>query len=160
MARLTPEQHKLAVGIVQMGATHVFIARIFGAAIIKLMQRYRLTGRSGMTTPRSRSKCLTCTVRASCCSARLSRAQVPTFACSSVRDEDRYLRILHLRSRFLIVTPSATNALGDRVSQQTLARRLEAYRIRAYRHRRKHLLTMQNCCLRLRWVLTTMLAAT
>ena len=31
-------------------------------------------------------ECLTCTFRASCCSARLSRAQVPTFAGSSVRD--------------------------------------------------------------------------
>ena len=33
-----------------------------------------------------RSECLTCTFRASCCSARLSRAQVPAFAVSSVRD--------------------------------------------------------------------------
>ena len=33
-----------------------------------------------------RSECLTCTFRASCCSARLSRAQVPAFAGSSVRD--------------------------------------------------------------------------
>ena len=33
-----------------------------------------------------RSECLTCTFRASCCSARLSRAQVPVLASSSVRD--------------------------------------------------------------------------
>ena len=33
-----------------------------------------------------RSECLTCTFRASCCSARLSRAQVPTFAGSFVQD--------------------------------------------------------------------------
>ena len=33
-----------------------------------------------------RSECLTCTFRASCCSARLSRAQVTAFAGSSVRD--------------------------------------------------------------------------
>ena len=33
-----------------------------------------------------RSECLTCTFRESCCSERLSRAQVPTFADSSVRD--------------------------------------------------------------------------
>ena len=33
-----------------------------------------------------RSECLTCTFRASYCSARLSRAQVPAFAVSSVRD--------------------------------------------------------------------------
>ena len=33
-----------------------------------------------------RTECLTCTFRASCCSARLSRAQVPAFADSSIRD--------------------------------------------------------------------------
>ena len=33
-----------------------------------------------------RSECLTCTFRASCCSARLSQAQVPAFPSSSVRD--------------------------------------------------------------------------
>ena len=33
-----------------------------------------------------RSECLTCTFRASCCSARLSRAQVQAFPGSSVRD--------------------------------------------------------------------------
>ena len=32
---------------------------------------------------------LTCTFRANCCSARLSRAQVPAFAGSSVRDRKR-----------------------------------------------------------------------
>ena len=31
-----------------------------------------------------RSECLTCIFRASCCSARLSRTQVPTFTGSSV----------------------------------------------------------------------------
>ena len=36
-----------------------------------------------------RSECFRCTFRASCCSARLSRAQVPAFACSSVRDRKR-----------------------------------------------------------------------
>ena len=36
-----------------------------------------------------RSECLTCTFRASCCSARLSRAQVPAFAGSSVRDRGK-----------------------------------------------------------------------
>ena len=35
------------------------------------------------------SECLTCTSRASCCSARLSQAQIPTFASSSVRDQKK-----------------------------------------------------------------------
>ena len=34
----------------------------------------------------TRSECLTCTFSANCCSVRLSRAQVPAFAGSSVRD--------------------------------------------------------------------------
>ena len=33
-----------------------------------------------LSTGHVRSQCLTCTFRASCCSARLSRAQVPAFA--------------------------------------------------------------------------------
>ena len=37
----------------------------------------------------ARSVCLTCTFRASCCSARLSRAQVQAFAGSSVRDREK-----------------------------------------------------------------------
>ena len=36
-----------------------------------------------------RSECLTCRFRASCCSARLLRAQVPAFAGSSVRDRKK-----------------------------------------------------------------------
>ena len=36
-----------------------------------------------------RSECLTCTFRASWCSARLSREQVPAFAGSSVRDRGK-----------------------------------------------------------------------
>ena len=35
-----------------------------------------------------RSECLTCTFRASCCSARLSGAQEPAFASSSVWDRE------------------------------------------------------------------------
>ena len=35
-----------------------------------------------------RSECFTCTFRASCCSARLSRPQIPVFAGSSVRVQE------------------------------------------------------------------------
>ena len=35
------------------------------------------------------SECLTCTFRASCCSARLSRAPVLTFTGSSVQDRKK-----------------------------------------------------------------------
>ena len=36
-----------------------------------------------------RSECLTCTFRANCCSARLSRAQVLAFAGSSLQDRGK-----------------------------------------------------------------------
>ena len=50
-----------------------------------------------------RSESLTCTFRASCSSARLSRAHVSAFACSSVQD-----RILFSVGRVLLYAPSST----------------------------------------------------
>ena len=50
---------------------------------------YRINHYSDEKKIYSWSECLTCTIRASCCSARLSRAQVPTFAGSSVRDGEK-----------------------------------------------------------------------
>ena len=41
-----------------------------------------------------RSECLMCTFRASCCSAHLSRAQVPAFASSSVQDRTGSVRFM------------------------------------------------------------------
>ena len=52
-------------------------------------RRWRLQRCHGVLfSDQIRSEWLTCTFRASCCSARLSRAQVPPFAGSSVRDRD------------------------------------------------------------------------
>ena len=44
---------------------------------------------SQIITLQVRSECLTCTFRARCCNARLSRAHVPAFADSSVRDRGK-----------------------------------------------------------------------
>ena len=41
-----------------------------------------------------RSECLTCTFRQSCCSARLSRAQVTAIAGSSVRDSGKKVGVM------------------------------------------------------------------
>ncbi|XP_046558839.1 sulfotransferase 6B1-like [Haliotis rubra] len=46
--------------------------------------------------------------------------------------EDRYLRTLHLRNRFLTVTSSEAHALGRRISTTTVTRRLRTVGIRAY----------------------------
>ena len=50
-----------------------------------LYVHHLFTNRSGQV----RSECLMCTFRASCCNGRLSRAQVPTFAGSSLRDRNK-----------------------------------------------------------------------
>ena len=43
-----------------------------------------------MSSPRQdQGQCLTCTFRASCCSSRLTWAQVPTFTSSSARDRKK-----------------------------------------------------------------------
>ena len=57
--------------------------------------------------------------------------------------EDWYLCVLHLRNRILTVSSSATNALGHRVSRQTVCRKLRAHGIRTYRPHRGNLLTAQ-----------------
>ncbi|XP_041349340.1 uncharacterized protein LOC121368667 [Gigantopelta aegis] len=134
MPRLTPEQRERALGMIQMGTTHAHIARTFGCSrvtVTNLMQRYMQTGQ---TSGRPRT----------------GRPRV-----TSPRD-DRYLRTLHLRNRFLTVTSSAMNTLGHRVSRQTVARRLRTHGIRAYRPYRGHLLTPQHRRLRLTWARTVL----
>lgn len=129
MARLSPEERWRAVGMVQMGATHAHVATTLGCAritITRLMRRYRQTGRT-VDMPRS------------------GRPRVTT------ANEDRHLRILHLRNRFLTVTESATTGLGHAISRRTAARRLRQHGIRAYRPNRGVHLTRQHRRQRLQW---------
>ena len=49
-----------------------------------------------------RSECLTCTFRESCCSTRLSWAQVPVFASSSVLDRDSLNMVQILKFRHVL----------------------------------------------------------
>ena len=74
--------------------------------ITRLIQRYRVTGR---TADRPRS----------------GRPRVTT------ANEDHHLRILHLRNRFLAVTSSAATGLGYVISRHTVRRRLRQHGIRA-----------------------------
>ena len=98
MPRLTPEQRGRALGMKDMGASNILIARTFGChrkTIEHFMKRYRDTG---TTLDRSRT----------------GRPRVTS------RREDRYLRTLHLRNRFLTVAESASTALGRVLSQSTV----------------------------------------
>ncbi|KAK6183161.1 hypothetical protein SNE40_010691 [Patella caerulea] len=126
MPRLTEGQRQRALGMLNMGATHVHVARTFGCSRVtvgNLVQRFRQTGR---TSDRSRTG----------------------------RPRVRYFRTRHLRNRFLTVTSSARNALGRRVSPQTVARRLRTGGIRASRPFKGQLLTPENRRRRRRWANT------
>ena len=68
-----------------------------------------------------RSECLTCTFRASCCSARLSRAQVPGFAGSSVRDrcvKRNHSRAVEIAQAFFLV--AGLRCMGKYLTQISL----------------------------------------
>ena len=130
MPRLTAQQRERALGMLGMGATHDHVAQTLGChrvTVSRLVQRYRQTGQ---TTDRPRT----------------GRPRVTT------PREDRYLRTLHLRNRFLTVTSSAALALGRRVSRHTVTRRLRAFGIRAYRPFRGQRLTQAHRQRRLEWV--------
>ncbi|XP_067671715.1 uncharacterized protein [Haliotis asinina] len=101
MPRLSAEQRERAIGIIQMGASRGHDARTFDSsttAVSNLIQRYQQTGQTRDRPSSGRP--------------RIATAQ-----------EDRYIRILHLRNRFLTATSTAATALGRRLSRQTVARR-------------------------------------
>jgi len=122
MPRLTPEQRERAIGMKDMGATNTHIATTLAChrkTIENLFKRYRQTGRT-IDRPRS------------------GRPRVTS------QQEDRHLRTLHLRNRFLTVAESAATALGRRVSPSTVTRRLRSAGIRACRPLRGVTLTRQH----------------
>ena len=132
MPRLTAEQRERAIGMLQLGASHSHVATIMGCCkktITRLMTRFRATGR---TADRPRT----------------GRPPVTT------PQEDRYLRVLHLRNRFLTVTSSAATSLAHQVSRRTLSRRLRRFGIRAYRPFRGMTLTREHRRRRLAWART------
>ncbi|XP_067661294.1 uncharacterized protein [Haliotis asinina] len=122
MPRLTAEQRERAFGIIQLGARHAHVARIFNCTrttITRLQTRLRQTG-----TTADRPK-----------SGRL-RVTTPT--------EDQYLRTIHLRNRFVTVTSTAATALHHVVSRRTVSRRLRRHGILAYSPFRGMTLTSQD----------------
>ena len=130
MARLTAQRRERAIGMLEMGATHAHVAQTLGChrtTISRLVQRFRHTGQ---TSDRPRS----------------GRPKVTT------PREDRYLRTLHLRNRFLTVTSSAALALGRPISRHTVTRRLRSFGIKAHRPFRGQRLTQEHRQRRLEWV--------
>ena len=129
MPRLSQIERERAVGMAQQGATNAAIARTFGctrATVVRLLQRL---GQTGSTKDRSRS----------------GRPRVTTPA------EDRHIRVIHLRNRFVTATSTAATALGHPISRHTVYRRLRQHGIRARRPYRGPYLTPANQRRRLTW---------
>ncbi|XP_067676448.1 uncharacterized protein [Haliotis asinina] len=132
MPGLTQAQRDRAIGMANEGASQRHLARTFNcsqATISKLLNRYRQTGQ---TQDRPRS----------------GRPRVTTPA------EDRYIRQIHFRNRFVTDTSTAATALGHAISRRTVFRRLHVAGIRAYRPFRGMTLTCQHRDRRLRWART------
>lgn len=129
MPRLTAAERERAVGMSQVGASNSHIARTLGCTRQTIIRLLRRVNQTGQTSDRPRS----------------GRPRVTTPA------EDRYIRTLHLRNRFLTMASTASTALGHHISRNTVMRRLRAAGIRAYRPFRGMTLTAQHRISRLRW---------
>ena len=132
MPRLTEAERNRAIGMANMGASQRQIARTFNcsqAAISNLLSRYQQTGQA-QDRPRS------------------GRPRVTTPA------EDRYIRTIHLRNRFVTATSTAATALGHPVSRRTVIRRLRMAGIRAFRPFRGMALTLLHRQRRIQWART------
>ena len=114
MPRLPQHCRDQAIGMMQGGVSMRQVARHFGCSrmtIYRLQMRYRDTGRT-QDRPRSGQP----------------RVTTPR--------QDRRIRMLHLRDRFRTATTTANETPGranNRISAQTVRRRLREYGIRPYR---------------------------
>ena len=127
--RLTQDQRNRAVGMLHANMTVANVARFFGctrATIYTLQRRFRQTG---TTQDRQRS----------------GRPRVTT------PQEDRYIRLTHLRNRFLPATVTAAGMQRRRVHAQTIRRRLRGFGLRARRPSRGPILTARHRQARLQW---------
>ena len=132
MPRLSQEQRDQVIGMSTMGASQRQIARTFNCSqttIRRLLIRYQQTGQ---TRDRPRS----------------GRPRVTTPA------EDRCIRQIHLRNRFVTATSTAATALGHVISPRTALRRLRLAGLRAYRPFHGMALTLLHCQRRERWART------
>jgi len=130
MPRLTDAQRNNAIGRMEAGESQSDIAVVLNvtqSTISRLWSRYQQTGTS-RDHPRS------------------GRPRVTTVA------QDRYIRLRHLRQRFLTAS-STTNAIPGlrRISDQTVRNRLREADIRPRRPARRIILTREHRRQRLLW---------
>jgi len=132
MPRLRQNERERAVGMVQAGMRHEDVANQFGCSkltITRLMSRVRQTGG---TADRPRS----------------GRPRVTS------ERQDRHIRLIHLRNRFIPATITAAQTPGrhnPRISPQTVRNRLREANLRARRPLTGAMLTARHRRERLRW---------
>ena len=135
MPRLRQNERDRAVGMVQAGMRHIDVAEHFGVSRltkVRLMSRVRATGE---TSDRPRS----------------GRPKVTTLR------QDRQIRLIHLRNRFLPATVTANRIPGrhnPRISAQTVRNRLRVCGLRARRPRTGPTLKQRHRTARLLWLRT------
>lgn len=132
MPRLSREQRLRALGMVEAGLSYSDIARRMGCSqptIRNLVERHNTTG-SVDDRPRP------------------GRERVTT------PDQDRYIRLQHLRDRFRRASRTARETPGrnnPRISSPTVRRRLREVNLQARRPFRANILTMVRRRTRLQW---------
>lgn len=132
MPRLSQNERERAVGMVQAGMRYVDVANQFGCSkltITRLMNRLRQTG---TTHDRPRS----------------GRPRVTT------ERQDRHIRFIHLRNRFVTATATANATPGrhnPRISAQTVRNRLKQANLRPRRPYVGSILTVRHRRNRLAW---------
>lgn len=111
MPRLSKENRERCVGMLQAGMSQNAVAATVGTSQKTISLLWRRFQTTGSTDDRPRS----------------GRPRVTT------PREDRQIRLLHLRNRFLTAVDSAQNALGRRISSQTVRNRLKRCGLKARR---------------------------
>ena len=125
MPRLNLEERYQILGLLQAGFSQAAVARRFNVArstVVRLVRRFGATG-SAADSPRSGAPRVTS------------------------RRQDNYIRVRHLRNRFLNAAQIALTTIGTRgrpVHRMTIFRRLREHGIRAHRPYRGPLLTQRH----------------
>ncbi|XP_052686921.1 uncharacterized protein LOC128166056 [Crassostrea angulata] len=132
MPRLSKENRERCVGMLQVDMSQNAVAATVGTSqktisLLHVLWRRFQTTRSTDDRPRSGRP----------------RVTTPT--------EDRQIRLLHMRNRFLTVVDSAQNALRRRISSQTVRNRLKRCGLKARRPYKRTELTDRHKTSRRNW---------
>ena len=130
MPRLTNDQRNIAIGRLQAGETHSAVSRLLNVHLTTISRLWDRFTQNGNVRDRPRS----------------GRPRVTTDA------QDRYIRLRHLRDRFLTAASTTAAIPGlRRISDQTVRNRLRQAGLRPRRPAQRIVLPQRNRIFRLQW---------